>query len=522
MPPVSVQWLGLAGVLCATFISTLNGRLSTFGLNDVRGVIHAGFDEGSWLTTSQTVAQMLIAPVAVWMGTVFGIRRILFYASLAFALISFLKPIAANFDSLMILQFAGGIASGFFVPLTIGFILRGMPPRAWAYGIAVYALNLEFSLNIAASFEGWYVEHLSWHWIFWQSVPLSLIAAACFHLGGPFEERNRDAPPADVFGLATSGIGLSLIYAALDQGNRLDWTSSGLVVGLLLSGGLLMVAFFIHESVTPYPLIHLKIAFSSPMPQFVLLIGFLRLTILSTAFVVPTFLGAVRGYRSLETGETLNWVAVPQLAVCVIAALLLRRVDARFVSSFGFVLICVACLMVAHGITPVWGAHEFLPSQLVQAVGQSFAMTGIIFFGVLHLRPPEALTFGALSQVARLMGGEIGQGFITTVIRKFTQIASNTIGLHVTSGSAPVVARLHAYAGVAARAGDPTRSTVRAEQILSGLVRSLATTQAVIDSFIVIAICTALALLVLASVKAAPVGPASPLPLFTGFRRHTL
>ena len=82
-----IPWLGLLAVLMGTFISTLNGRLSTFGLADIRGAVHAGFDDGAWITTAQTVAQMLVAPAAVWMGAVFGPRRILLIAALAFGLV---------------------------------------------------------------------------------------------------------------------------------------------------------------------------------------------------------------------------------------------------------------------------------------------------------------------------------------------------------------------------------------------------------------------------------------------------
>ena len=57
------------------------------------------------------------------------------------------------------MQFLGGLASGFFIPLTLSFILLNTPPKYWAFGIAIYALNLELSLNISASLEGWYVEH---------------------------------------------------------------------------------------------------------------------------------------------------------------------------------------------------------------------------------------------------------------------------------------------------------------------------------------------------------------------------
>src|ERR1700722_6312968 len=81
-PPI--PWLGLAAVLLGTFISTLNGRLSTFGLADIRGAMHAGFDEGAWITTAQTVAQMLVTPVAIWVGAIYGPRRSLLGAAGAF------------------------------------------------------------------------------------------------------------------------------------------------------------------------------------------------------------------------------------------------------------------------------------------------------------------------------------------------------------------------------------------------------------------------------------------------------
>ena len=181
--PTSIPWLGLLAVLMGTFISTLNGRLSTFGLTDIRGAVHAGFDEGAWITTAQAVAQMLVAPAAVWMGTAYGPRRVLLIAALAFCLVSLLVPLSSGITMLLTLQFAGGLASGFFIPLTLSFVLLNTQPKYWAYGIAIYALNLELSLNISASLEGWYVEHLSWRWIFWQNAPLAALMALCLHYG---------------------------------------------------------------------------------------------------------------------------------------------------------------------------------------------------------------------------------------------------------------------------------------------------------------------------------------------------
>jgi len=517
-PPTAatqIPWLGLAAVLLGTFISTLNTRLSTFGLADIRGAVHAGFDDGAWITTSQTMAQMFVCPIAIWMGSMYGPRQVLLEAAAAFAVIALIEPFAPNLPMLLGLQFMGGLASGFFVPLTLSFVLRNMPPKAWAYGIAIYALNLEVSLNVSASLEGWYVDHLSWRWIFWQQVPLAVGMALCMYLGVSRDPVNPQRPKPDYFGFACGGIGLALIYAALDQGNRLDWQHSGLVWGLMVSGSILLVAFFVHESRTSNPGVDLKILFQAPLPRLLVMVGFLRLTILSTAYVIPQFLQVVRGFRAIEVGQTLAWIAAPQLVVCFMAGYILRRVDSRLVASVGFMLICVACLMVAHTITPLWGSDQFLPSQLLQAVGQSFALSGVVFFAVLHLRPQDALTFASAIQVARLMGGEIGTAFVVTFVRKRGQIASNLLGQHVQMGDSQVLQRIQAYAGATARAADPSSATTRGATVLNSIVHSLAVTQGIIDSFVVIAAATAVVLIVIVTRRAAPPHPAGHVPFFT-------
>jgi MFS transporter, DHA2 family, multidrug resistance protein len=513
-PSAPIPWLGLTAVLLGTFISTLNGRLSSIGLADIRGAMHAGFDEGAWITTALTMAQMMIAPVAVWMGLVYGPRRVLLGAAIAFAVISALTPFSIDLTMLLTLQFLGGVASGFFVPLTLSFILRSVPPKYWAYGVAIYALNLELSLNISASLEGWYVDNLSWRWIFWQNVPLAVGMALCLHYGVARTPPAPNHPPPDIFGLITAGLGLAVIYAALDQGNRLDWLNSGLVWGLLLAGAVLLVGFLVHEARTEHPLIDLKIAFAPPLPQLLLLIAFLRLTILSTSYLIPLYLQSVRGYRALEVGQTLVWIAAPQLIFCPLAALMLRRSDARLVSSIGFIFVAIACLMVAHGLTPDWSSDQFLPSQLLQAVGQSFALSGILFLAVLHLRPQDALTFGAMVQTARLMGGQIGQAFVVTLARVRSQTASNLIGLHVQAGDGAVQQRLAAYAAATGRAGADPSGPARAASVLGAVVRSAATTQGVIDAFVAVGALTAVVLMLVAVQRRAPLGPASHTPLF--------
>jgi DHA2 family multidrug resistance protein len=511
--PEHVPWLGVTAVLLGTFLATLNTRFSSFGLADIRGGVHASFDAGAWITTVQTVAQMIVAPVAVWIGGVYGPRRVLIGAATAFTVVSAVEPLSTSLRELLVFQFLGGLTSGFFVPLTLTFILRAMPPKFWAYGIAIYALNLELSTNISVALEGFYVDHLSWRWIYWQNVPLAAAMAWCLHVGVARTPPGPDRPRPDIYGFICGGLGLGLIYAALDQGNRLDWLHSGLIWALMLSGALLFVAFLVHEMRIAHPGVDLRVVARSPLPQQLVLITFLRLTLLSTAFLIPQFLTVVRGYRGLEVGQALAWLALPQLVICPMAGYMLRRSDPRFVSSIGLILICISCLMVAWNLTSLWGTDQFVPSALLQAVGQAFALSGIFFYGILYLKPEERLTFGAAIQTARLMGAEVGTAFVVTLNRVREQAASNHIGLHIQVGDWLVQQRLQVLTRVAARSGDPTRAPAKALGLLASQVRTAATIQAVIDCYVAICVLTALAILLLVAQKAPPRGPASHRPL---------
>jgi len=180
-----------------------------------------------------------------------------------------------------------------------------------------------------------------------------------------------------------------------------------------------------------------------------------------------------------------------------------------------------ACLMVAYGLTPQWGSEQFLPSQLLQAVGQSMAFTGVIYNGVLNMKPDSALTFGAMLQTARLLGGEVGSAFTTTFQRIREQRASNLIGLHLQGGAHGVVDRLRAYGHVLARAAHLDDNGAASASILGRVVRSAATTQSVIDSYVAMSAVVLVGLLVLATLKAPPGAPEPLTYLLFGTRQRT-
>jgi DHA2 family multidrug resistance protein len=260
--------------------------------------------------------------------------------------------------------------------------------------------------------------------------------------------------------------------------------------------------------------LELRVILVDPRPRLLLLVGFVRLTILATVYLVPQYLVGVRGFRAPEVGQVLLWIATPQLALCALAAVLLRRIDARPVGSVGFILIAVGCLVIAHGLTAAWSSDEFMWPLLLQAVGQSLALTAVLFYGVLNLDLKYALTLGGAVQAARLMGGQIGSAFVATFVRVRTQIASNHIGVHVQAGDAGVLQRLHAYAAATGSGAGPDVAAGRGMVVLDQVVRRAATVQGVIDGFVALAALTAVALILMALHSPAPPGPATHRPFF--------
>jgi len=67
-------------------------------------------------------------------------------------------------------------------------------------------------------------------------VPVAIAMAACLYFGIRVAQPRLAPPKPDIFGLTAFGVGLALIYAALDQGNRLDWPELGAGAGPALGG----------------------------------------------------------------------------------------------------------------------------------------------------------------------------------------------------------------------------------------------------------------------------------------------
>jgi len=510
----------VAAVLLGSFLANVDSRLTTVGLPDLRGAFSLGFDEGAWLSTASIGSQIFIAPAVAWLATAFGLRRVLGVPSLIYAMISLVLPFVHDFSTLIVLAIVHGMLLGTFVPATLMIVLRNLPIRWWLPAIAIYAIRVGFALDTSTSLVGFYVEHWGWQWLYWQGVVIAPLMGLMVYLGTPREPVNRELlRDADWGGMLLLGTSVSMIYAGLDQGNRLDWLESGTVMALLIGGGVLFIAFVINETMVREPWAHVNVLFSRNVGLSLVVILLYTLTSLSNSSLVPNFLGVVALMRPEQSGVLLlTYGALPMFVLVPISIYLLRHFDARTVVVLGFSAFAAANLWGTQ-LTHDWAREDFVGIVLLQSIGQAFTLLPIIILALSNSDPSRATAFAAYIQIMRLGGAEIGIALMGTWLRVREQIHSNYLGQHIANGDIDVTRVLQQLAERFA-AHDVGSAQARAVGTLAAQVQREANVMAYLDGFWLCFWLALAALFCVALITRAPPGPFTPAPF--GFARNVL
>src|SRR5208337_4481762 len=445
-------------------------------------------------------------------GGLMGPQRILFSAAGMFTAVLIVLPFIHNYTLVIAAAVFAGLTSGTFYPLTLTFALRNIPLRFLPFTIALYASFVDGAVNIAPSLYGWYRDHLSFHWMFWNSAVLTPIMALCIYFGipGPPKGAKKGTPPSFA-GFLYASAGFALLFAALDQGQRLDWWRSGLFNALFFGALVFLTGTLVRRLRSPNPLVDLP--YLREWNTVLLSAGLIlfRFCLLATIVVVPLSL-SIHGFEADQIGPAILWTALPQLLIAAIAALfLLSGLDSRLLMAAGFSCMAAACILNAQ-YTSAWSAANFYRTELLMGVGQSFAFIGLVSTIVLQAvfsgglsKPQDALTFSAFFHIVRLLGGQVGVAVMTRFIAVREQLHSNLLGLHVQHGDWIDEASIRQLtAGLYTKSSGLGAATGRAVGLIGARVRLQAYTLSFIDGFHLVAWACVAALLLIALLRKAP------------------
>ena len=504
--------LGILGVVTGAGLVTLAGRMLSLGLADLKGHVGISFDNGAWLDSAFNASLMFIGPFTVYLGGLLGPRRVLLFAAGLFAVTSLYLPLIHSYHLLVAALIIAGLTSGTFYPLTLTFALRNIPLRYLPFTIALYATFVDGAVNIAPSLYGWYRDHLSWQWMFWNSAAIAPVMMICIYFGIPaLPPRKKSGPAPSFVGFLYLSAGLALIFAALQQGQRLDWWRSGVFNACFWSGSFFLLCALVRRLSGPNPLVALPYLAKWNTILLGCLLFWFRFTLCTTIILIPQSL-AIHGFEADQIGPAIIWSALPLIPIAFIAALLLlRKHDPRMLFAIGLACTAFAAWLNSQ-YASAWAAENFYRTELLTGVGQAFAFIGLvgcivlqaIFAGALA-KPEWVLSFSAFFHVIRLFGGTAGAIYMGHFIAQREKLHSNLMGLHASSGNWITDQNIHAMtAGLYAKSSGMAAAGERAVDLIAGRLRLQAFSLSLVDGFLLIAWSCACAMIFVALLRKSP------------------
>ena len=312
-----------------------------------------------WLFSVYLLVQAVTVPVYSKLADTIGRKPIMLIGIGLFLLGSILCGFAWSMPSLIAFRVVQGLGAGAVAPMsiTIAGDIYTVQERAKAQGYIASVWGI--ASVVGPTLGGVFSQYVSWRWIFFVNVPLSILAAFMI-IRTLHENITKVKHRVDYLGatLVTTGLTL-IILAVLEGGVAWPWDAP-ISVGAFVVGGLLLLAFVFVETRAREPV----------LPVWV----FSRRLLVSTAFVnlgvggvviglsayVPTFLQGALHVSPLEAGLT--------LAALTVGWPLAASQSGRFYLRVGFrntVLIGLA-FAIAGTVTLALTAHA--PSIAVVAV----------------------------------------------------------------------------------------------------------------------------------------------------------
>lgn len=417
--------VGLVGILIAAMMAGLNNRVGALALADVRGALGFGLDGASWLTTAYNAGEVIAMPFSAWFAITLSVRRFELWMIGACAALAVCIPFIHDLGLLLSVRFLQGVASGTMIPVLMMAALKFLTPNIRLHGLALYALTATFAPNLSIWLAGYLTDGLfDWRWVYWQILPPAAIAALLIGWGLPKEPIQTDRfPQANWIGMICGVPAFTLIAIALDQGGRLDWFNSPFIASSLVAGMALLGVYLLTEWYHPTPFIKLQI-----LGRRNLGIGFsvfvvLLVVMTSGAFLPMRYLGAIQDYRPLQMAPIGLIIALPQLILGSLVALLLYQkwVDARIVFAGGLLLMALACFLGAC-LTSDWNRDQFVMAQTLQTFGQPMAVVSMLFLCTSVVHPSEGSYVSGSINTLRALGSLFGGaavGQLLTVRQRF-------------------------------------------------------------------------------------------------------
>lgn len=494
------------------FMALLDIQIVAASLNSIQAGLNAGPDEIAWVQTSYLMAEIVMIPLAAFLSQAISTRWLFTASAGLFTLSSLLCGLAWDINSMIAFRAIQGFTGGAMVPLVFatGFVLFDGPKRAAVP--AILGMVSTLAPTLGPSVGGLITEYVDWRWLFFMNIVPGVAVTLLFPLLGKVDSANpRMLRRIDWLHVASLAVFLGGLQYVLEEGPRHEWFNDDAVLAAAWISFVGAVVFFERTFFSTMPVVKLT-PFLRPTFAMAcvlnLVIGF---GLYAATYLTPVYLGRVREFSSLQIGTTVFVTGVAMTITAPIAARLSTKVDGRYVIAVGFSMFALSLWMFSN-VTPEWGFWDLFWPQVMRGLAMLLCIVPAVSMA-LNGVPPDQLPYASgLFNLMRNLGGAIGIAVVNTWLIDFTRAHVNS--LSAAMGEQPQRAG-EMVRGLTQMALQWTPDAARAGQIAEGLMGRVlgreALTLAFSDTYLLMAMLFAGALLIVPFARPAPVGgPSTP------------
>jgi EmrB/QacA subfamily drug resistance transporter len=401
--------MGVAVVVIANDFSAINVALPTMEKD-----FHTNVNTIQWVVNAYALTFGVLIVTGGRLADLFGRRNAFFLGTVIFASMSALGGAAQTETWLIFSRVLMGIGGALMWPAILGMTYELLPEEkaGLAGGIIIGAAGLGNA--IGPLIGGVLTQELSWRWIFFLNVPVSLFAITVTWFLVHVEEPESEERQIDYAGITTVSVGLVSLLIALDQVDDWGWGDPKIVGLLVLAAAMLIVFVPIERRAGRHALVPREVMRNESFTASCVAILFMSATFFAALLYLPQFMEKQLGYSALEAGVGMLPFLATFALVSFVAGPLYNRLGAKTLVVLGAACITVAPFTFSLADSGS-GYGALVPGMVVLGVGIGSFYPTATTAGVTSVDESQTSLAGGIIYMFQIAGGSIGLGLTTTV-----------------------------------------------------------------------------------------------------------
>ncbi len=406
--------LVMAALMLTLFLAALDQTIVSTALPRITSDLN-GLNELAWVVTAYLLASTASTPIWGKISDLYGRKPMLQASIVIFLIGSALAGAATSMNWLIITRGIQGLGGGGLMVLVMAVIADVIPPRERGRYTGLFGGVFAISSVLGPLLGGWFVDSLSWRWIFYINLPLGI--AAFFIIAAVLKVPVRHVDhKIDVVGaiLMVTGV-VTLLLVAEWGGHQYAWLSPT-IIAMTLGAVALLVAFVFWELRAPEPIVPMSL-FTNRVFAMTSVIGFIvGLAMFGAIIFLPLYLQIVQGESPTAAGLKMIPMMIGMLGATVISGRLISRIGHyKPFPIIGTILATIGMLLLSRISvdTPYW---QLALAMFVLGIGIGNVMQVLILAVQNSVNPREVGVATSGSTFFRSIGGTFGTAIFGAVM----------------------------------------------------------------------------------------------------------